>query len=201
MRYGMLIDLRKCVGCNACTIACRGQNGTPAGINFNKTKKYETGKYPSSKMKYLPMPCMHCKNPPCMKVCPAGATEKHENGIVTADSDKCIGCRACIIACPYEARQFIWQVNQYYENQNPTPFENIKYRKFEKGTVVKCIFCIDRVAEGLPPACVHTCLSGARVFGDLEDPNSEISKLISMHGALPFRAELGTEPSVYYING
>ncbi len=201
MRYGMVIDLKKCVGCNACTIACRSQNGTPAGINFNKTKKYEVGRYPTAKMKSLPMPCMHCQNPPCLKVCPTFATHQNEGGIVTIDKEKCIGCRACIIACPYESRQFIWKINNYYENQKATPYEKLKFRKFERGTVAKCIFCIDRVREGLPPACVHTCISEARIFGDLDNPESDVSRLIALHQAAPFRGEPGTEPSVFYING
>lgn len=197
----MVIDLEKCVGCNSCTIACRGQNGTPAGINFNKLKKYEVGKYPTSKMKTLTMPCMHCQNPPCLKVCPTKATKQDENGIVTIDYDECIGCRACIVACPYDARQFIWQLNNYYEDQKETPFEKLHYRKFQKGTVAKCIFCIDRVKEGLQPACVHTCIAEARIFGDLDDPESQVSKWISENGGKALKAELGTDPSVFYING
>lgn len=201
MKFGMLIDLRKCVGCSSCTIACRGQNGTPAGINFNKMKKYEIGEYPTARLKHIPMPCMHCDNAPCIKVCPAGASEKHENGIVTVDYDKCLGCRACVIACPYESRQFIWEVNSYYENQNATPYEKVKQKNFQKGTVAKCVLCIDRVEQDLPPACVHTCLSGARIYGDLDDPESEIAKQIARHGAAPLRPELATRPSVYYIFG
>ncbi|MCL1993821.1 MAG: 4Fe-4S dicluster domain-containing protein [Spirochaetes bacterium] len=197
----MLIDLKKCVGCGACSVACRAENGTPAGINFNKMKKFEVGKYPSAKMKWLPMPCMHCKNASCLRICPTRATVKSEEGIVTVDSKKCIGCRACIMACPYEGRQFLWDIKNYYEDQNATPFEKKKYVNFEKGTVAKCVFCIDRVARGEKNACVQTCPANCRIFGDLDDPESEISKLIAQHGAVPFRSELGTESSVYYIGG
>ena len=201
MRYGMLIDLRKCVGCGACTVACRAENGTPAGISFNKLKKYEVGKYPTAKMKSLPLPCMHCKIAPCVTVCPSRATVKNDEGIVTVDTKQCMGCRACIMACPYESRQFVWDLKTYYEDQNATPFEKKKYVNFEKGTVAKCVFCIERIELGEKNACVHTCPANCRFFGDLDDPESEISKLISQHGAIPLRGELGTEPSVFYIWG
>ena len=201
MRYGMLIDLRKCVGCGACTVACRAENGTPAEINFNKLKKFEVGKYPASKMKWIPMPCMHCKNAPCITVCPNNATVQSDEGIVTVDTKKCMGCRACIISCPYAARQFVWDIKNYYENQNATPFEKKKQVNFEKGTVTKCVFCTDRVARGEKNACVHTCPASCRIFGDLDDPESEISRLISQHRAIPLRGDLGTEPSVFYIEG
>ena len=201
MRYGMLIDLKKCVGCGACTVACRAEHGTPSGINFNKLRKFEVGKYPAAKMKWIPMPCMHCQNPPCMTVCPSGATVKNDEGIVTVDTKKCMGCRACIIACPYESRQFVDDIKNYYENQNATPFERKKHVEFEKGTVTKCVFCVDRMEQGEKNSCVHTCPANCRISGDLDDPESEISRLIAQHGAVPFRSELGTEPSVYYIGG
>ncbi len=201
MKFGMLIDLSKCVGCSSCTVACRGENGTPAGINFNKIKKYEVGKYPTARLKHIPMPCMHCDNAPCIKVCPTGASEKHENGIVTIEYNKCIGCRACIIACPYEARQFIWEVNNYYENQSSTPYEKLKHKKFQKGTVAKCVLCKERVENNLEPACVHTCIAGARIYGDLDNPESEISKIIAERGATCIIPEFGTRPSVYYVLG
>jgi len=197
----MLIDLRKCVGCGACSVACRAQNGTPAGISFNNVRKFEVGQFPTSKMKWLPMSCMHCENAPCLKICPNGATNRNEEGIVTVDSEKCMGCRACVLTCPYEARQFVWDINNYYEDNNATPFEEKKHVNFEKGTVVKCVFCVDRVSKGQKNACVATCPADCRIFGDLDSPDSEISRLIAQHGAVPFRGELGTNSSVYYIGG
>jgi len=201
MKYGMVIDLLRCVGCNSCTIACRAEQGTPAGIHFHKIKKYEMGKYPSAKMKFLPMPCMQCQDPPCMKVCPTGATYQRDDGIVMIDEKKCLGCRACVVACPYESRQFLWDIRSYYAGNSPTPYEKTKQKTFEKGTVVKCNFCIHKLEQGRLPACVETCPAEARTFGDLEDPGSEVCTLIARYRGAPFREELGTEPSVYYIRG
>lgn len=196
----MVIDLWRCIGCNSCTVACRAEHGTPAGIEYHKVKKYEVGKYPSAKMKFLPMPCMHCQEPACLKVCPTGATYKRDDGLVLIDDEKCIGCRYCVLACPYESRQFLDVIQNYYGN-NPTPYEMIKQKDFEKGVVVKCDFCADRLAEGRLPACVETCPAQARYFGDLDDPASEVSRLIADNGGTPLREELGTKPSVYYIKG
>jgi molybdopterin-containing oxidoreductase family iron-sulfur binding subunit len=197
----MVIDLLKCVGCNACTVACRAEQGTPAGVHFNKIMKYEVGKYPTAKMKFLPMPCMHCQDPPCLKVCPTGATYKREDGIVLVDAQKCLGCRACVVACPYESRQFLWDIYNYYPGNYPTPYEKLKQKNYEKGTVVKCTFCLHRLEKGRLAACVETCPGQARYFGDLDDPESEVARLIALHRGTPFRVELGTEPSVYYIRG
>jgi molybdopterin-containing oxidoreductase family iron-sulfur binding subunit len=201
MRYAMVIDLQKCTGCNSCTVACRAEQGTPAGVHFHKVIKYEAGKYPNAKMKFLPMPCMHCQDPPCQKVCPTGATFIDPNGLVLIDENKCIGCRACMVACPYESRQFLWEIKTYFLGSLPTPYEKIKHKGFEKGTVVKCNFCLHRLEQGRLPACVETCPSEARIFGDIDDPESEVSKLIVLDRGMPFRAELGTEPSVYYTKG
>ncbi|MDK2985991.1 MAG: hypothetical protein PWQ96_1634 [Clostridia bacterium] len=201
MRYGMVIDLLRCVGCNSCTVACRAEHGTPAAVHYNKIKKYEVGKYPTAKMKFLPMPCMHCQDPPCLKVCPTGATYKNSEGIVLVDHEKCLGCRACIVACPYESRQFLWDIKNYFQGQNPTPYEKKKHKNYDRGTVVKCNFCLNRLKNGRLPACVETCPGQARYFGDLDDPESIVSKLVALYRGVPFREELGTEPAVYYING
>ena len=201
MRFGMVIDLLRCVGCNSCTVACRAEHGTPPGIWYHKFKKFEVGKYPSARMKFLPMPCMHCQNPPCLKVCPTGATYQRKDGIVLIEDIKCIGCKYCVLACPYNSRQFLQRIGSYYAGKNPTPYEALKQKGFKKGTVVKCDFCADRLGQGHQPTCVETCPSQARHFGDVEDPNSEVSGLIAQHGGTPLRGELGTNPSVYYIRG
>lgn len=201
MRYGMVIDLTRCVGCNSCTIACRSEHGTPAGIQYHKVEKYEVGTYPTAKMKFLPMPCMHCDEPPCLTVCPTGATFKREDGLVLIDDTKCMGCRYCVVSCPYDSRHFLRTIDSYYADNSSTPYETVKQETFEEGTVVKCDFCADRLSQGKLPACVETCPGQARFFGDLDDPESEVSRLIADNGGKNLREELGTEPSVYYIKG
>ncbi len=199
MRYGMVIDLLRCVGCNSCTVACRSEQGTPAGVHFNRVKKYESGKYPTAKMGYLPMPCMHCRDPQCVRVCPTGASYQREDGVVVIDQEKCMGCRYCMIACPYDSRYFLPDLDNYYIGDSPTPYEELKQSDYEKGTVVKCNFCAHRLAEGKEPACVQTCPAQARYFGDLDDPESEVSQLITSRQGYQLHPEFGTEPSVYYL--
>lgn len=199
MHYGMVIDLKGCVGCNSCTLACRMEHGTPPGILFNRVRKYEIGKYPSAKLRLLPMPCMHCQDPACIKVCPTGATYQREDGLVLVDDQKCMGCRYCVIACPYDSRRYLDELLNYYGGRSQTPYEKIKRRNFVKGTVVKCNFCAHRLDEGLLPACVETCPAQARYFGDLDDADSEVSRLIADNNGSPLHEEFGTRPSVYYL--
>jgi len=201
MRYGIVIDLSKCVGCNSCTVACRAEHGTPAGIQYHKVRKYEVGKYPAAKMKFLPMPCMHCQDPPCLRVCATGATYQRDDGLVLIDDKKCMGCKYCVLACPYESRQLIEVIESYYSGNNPTPYEVLKQKDLKKGVVCKCDFCAARLAVGHLPACVETCPAQARDFGDIDDPGSQVSRLIAANGGTPLRIELGTKPSVYYIKG
>ncbi|MEE8448428.1 MAG: 4Fe-4S dicluster domain-containing protein [Thermodesulfobacteriota bacterium] len=167
------------------------------------------GKYPAAKRIFLPVICNHCQDPPCRDVCPTGATEKNEeNGIVTVDYDKCIGCRACVAACPYEARWYLKEIRPYFpiSEKNPapgfTPFEEWGYKKFQEGVVTKCTLCEERIQEDPPrePACVETCPTTARYFGDLDDPTSEVSRLIIQRRGFQLRPEEGTDPSVYYID-
>ncbi len=198
MRYGMVIDLKRCIGCYACVAACRAENSTSTGVMFSRVQRLEWGKYPAVKRMALPLLCMHCSNPPCLSVCPTGATKQRPDGIVWVDKDLCIGCRYCMIACPYAARYYYEEESTYFQN-GVTPFEEQGYPKHAPGTVEKCDFCIGRVEQGLEPACVANCPTKARTFGDLEDHESPISRLIRDRGAAPLNPELGTDPSVFYL--
>lgn len=199
-RWGMVIDLQRCVGCNACTLACKAENGTPRETFFCSVLEKTTGRYPTAKREFIPVLCNHCADPPCLKVCPTGATYQRDDGIVLADEHKCIGCRACYVACPYNRRSFLRKellTRGYYGEL--TPYEKKKYADFVPGTVVKCTFCSHRIDEGLEPACVITCCTRARIFGDLDDPMSEVSRLIRSRGGSVLLPEADTDPSVFYI--
>ncbi len=207
-RYGMAIDLRRCVGCEACTVACKQENHTPPGVAYAKVVKEEVGEYPHVRRRFLPVLCNHCEHPPCTDVCPVGATwKRQEDGIVVVDYDICIGCRYCITACPYGARYFDFGDN-YQEpmsefERQPSP-EYAEYRDRTNGgspigNVRKCTFCLHRLARGEPPACVQTCMPRARIFGDLNDPDSEISRLVAERRGFRLKEELGTEPNVFYL--
>lgn len=201
VRYGMVIDLRRCIGCGSCVMACKVSNGTPPGVFWCRPIWREVGKYPYARIEMIPVSCMQCKDPACQKVCPTGATQIRPDGIVIIDYTKCVGCRYCMIACPYGARFFLDKERTYFPNYK-TPFEEVKYKRFQIGTVTKCDFCIERrEVDKLPPACVDVCPTNARYFGDLDDPHSEVSVLIAKERARQLHPEYGTDPSVYYIMG
>ena len=187
----MVIDLRKCIGCHSCTVSCKFENNIPYGVFRTWVRDKKKGEWskivddngkeqyiPRVALSYLPRLCNHCDDPPCVEVCPVEATYKREDGLVLIDDEACIGCKYCIQACPYDMRYL-----------NP-----------ETQTADKCTFCVHRLEDGLLPACVTSCVGGARVFGDLDDPNSEVSKLINSESVKPLFPEYGTEPNVFYIS-
>ncbi len=198
MQRGLVIDLKRCVGCYGCAAACKAENATPPGIFWGRVLEEEVGKFPAAKRIFLPVLCNHCKEPACRDACPTAATQKRDDGIVWVDQNRCIGCRSCMMACPYGVRSYMAKVKSYFES-GLTPFEKRGYARHQVGTVQKCDLCLHRVDEGLEPACVITCPAKARYFGDFDDPNSEVSRLLRARAHRQLKAELGTEPSVYYL--
>jgi molybdopterin-containing oxidoreductase family iron-sulfur binding subunit len=196
----MVLDLARCIGCNACTVSCQMENGSPPGVYLARVYTEEKGTYPDVTTTYVPALCNHCEDAPCVTVCPTGASYKRDDGIVLVDSDKCIGCRYCMMACPYSNRFYLRRglLDGGYYGQR-TPFEEHKWSKFTERTVVKCTFCVHRVDQGLEPACVVTCPTEARIFGDLDDPDSRVSRLIRERNGKQPMPEAGTNPSVYYL--
>jgi Fe-S-cluster-containing dehydrogenase component len=209
IRWGMVIDLGKCRdGCTDCIKACNATHNIPQLAQrahevkwiwtdpFSKVFPFAQSGYSASQESAAPVPllCNHCENPPCTRVCPTQATWKREDGVVMMDWHRCIGCRYCIAACPYGSRSFNWE--------DPRPAlatVNPDFPTRTKGVVEKCNFCEERLAEGRKPACVESCSTGAFVFGNLADPDSEPRKLLRARFAIQREPELGTGPSIYYL--
>ncbi|TCK58468.1 4Fe-4S dicluster domain-containing protein [Seleniivibrio woodruffii] len=200
MRYAMILDRRKCFGCNGCTVACKQANATPPGTFYTRVLLEESGKFPNSKQSFMPMICNHCDKAPCVAVCPTKASKKMPDGTVQITSSECIGCQLCMEACPYGARFFNGDEKPtYWEEKGQNEFEKARSKDHVYGTVDKCTFCKSRRDRGMIPACVETCPAVARVFGDLDDPNSEVSKLYKKYQPKPYKPEKGTHPRVFYI--
>jgi Fe-S-cluster-containing dehydrogenase component len=199
VKLGLVIDLDTCVGCHACAVACKEWNGAsaisgplsdyepygaaPSGVWFNRVRHYEVGEYPASKTLNVPLSCMHCEDAACVTVCPTGASYKRADGIVLVDPDKCMGCNYCAWACPYGAREL----------------------DDSTGTMKKCTLCVDRIYDELlppedrQPACVLVCPTHARVFGDLDDPESEAAQLVREREGFQMLPELGYQPVNRYL--
>ncbi|MEM5785730.1 MAG: 4Fe-4S dicluster domain-containing protein [Syntrophobacteraceae bacterium] len=175
-RYAMVIDQRRCIGCMACIAACKTENSVSPGNFRTRVVEIVSGEFPNLRMEMRSELCNHCDNPPCAYNCPTGATYKAKDGTVQVKRYKCVGCKACVAACPYEAR---------YIDRN--------------GVADKCSFCEHRVIKGLEPACVATCIGKSRIFGDLDDPNSAVSRLLREVDASVMLKEAGTGPKVFYI--
>lgn len=199
VKWGVAIDLKRCIGCQSCTLACKAENGTPPGVFWTRVLEKEEGTYPFAYKVFFPIRCNHCSEPACVPVCPTGASyQREEDNLVLVDQDKCIGCHSCVVACPYGAR-FIPESTRGYFGEQITPYERASYRKWQAWTAQKCTLCAHRIDQGLKPACVETCPAETLVFGNLNDPQSEISKLIERRPHYQPRAELGTDPCVYYL--
>jgi len=199
MKYGMVFDLKRCIACNSCTIACKQINSVLPGVFRTKVAISEEGRYPNVRLKMTPHICMHCENPECVRVCPTAATTKLNNGIIVINKNRCIGCQYCIMACPYQARSFTRDVRGYFPNQPSGAYEKALMGKHVRGEIEKCDFCVSRLEAGKQPACVLTCAPRARIFGDLDDPASEISQLLTARDAVRMLPHLGLGPAVYYV--
>jgi len=223
-RWGMIIDLDKCTGCRACVVACKQENNIAPStedqadqgrlISWMNVLTVVEGDYPNTRVRFLPMLCQQCDKPPCVRVCPVGATYKStQQGIVGQIYPRCIGCRYCASACPYQVKYFNWFAPRWPEELSPPRNPDVAIRP--KGVIEKCTFCVQRLqkardqaaiekrpvrSEGeYVPACVESCPAKAMYFGDLDDQSTEIAKLTRSARAYRVMEELGTEPNVIYL--
>ncbi len=222
-RWGMVIDLDKCTACQACSVACRMENNVPfAGQKqaelsrakwWHKVLLFEHGEYPHVRIEFIPRPCQHCDNPPCVNVCPVGATFKDKDGVVVINYGRCVGCRFCASTCPYSVRHFNWYDPEFPDREEAL---NPDVPARPRGVVEKCTFCAHRIekvkhrAEAedrelmdgemvLLTACNEVCPASARYFGDLDDPESTVSRLAHSARAFTLLEDMGTEPKVFYL--
>ena len=214
-RWGMIVDSEKCVRARACMMACKVENNTPPGVDYNVTAEEARGIEPDMHHRYIFRPCNHCEYPPCTAVCPTSATYKREeDGIVVIDYDLCIGCRYCIAACPYCARSFDYG---HFYHDPPAEFEKMPSPEYKENRVReghappinvtrKCSFCLHRISEGLAPACASACPYNVIHFGDLNDPDAKclihgesMREMLRTRSSFRIKEEIGTEPSVFYL--
>lgn len=207
-RWGMVINLDKCIGCAYCQRTCSATNDVAAGMEWNIVVEEKTT---AGNTFFFTRPCLHCQHAPCVEVCPVKATYQREDGLVVMDYDRCIGCRYCQVACPYDARRFNWEKRHEDDNEWTPTWGIPEVDRRPRGVVEKCTFCIQRIDQGLEnglvpgddydatPACVNICPVEARVFGNLNDPDSKISRTIEANATFRLQEDLGTNPNVYYI--
>ncbi|MFQ5919458.1 MAG: 4Fe-4S dicluster domain-containing protein [Thermoplasmata archaeon] len=218
-RFAMVIDLDRCTGCRACMEACKVENNTPEGHFWMYAFRFEEGSYPDTRIWYMPRPCMHCDNAPCVKVCPVGARYKRADGLVATDWDRCIGCRYCEVACPYGVNYFNWKEpsRSFYLDWNGgevPPYRNPDLEEPQgeeqrfiagggrrKGVIEKCTFCPQRVERGALPACASSCPTDAILFGDLDNPDSSVSRALGERPHWRLLEGVGTQPRVFYLGG
>ncbi len=210
-KWAMVIDLRKCTGCNGCNVACITENKLPPGVTYRPVMTETHGTYPNVARRFVPRPCMQCEDPPCVPVCPVHATWKRADGIVVIDYDQCIGCRYCITACPYSARSF--DSGYFYgdfEGGERQPYELLPSPEYGEnrtradggspiGNARKCHFCLHRIERGELPACTLSCMGRATYFGDMNDPKSLVSELIGQPNVMRLKEDMGTDPKVFYL--
>ena len=207
-RLVMVIDLDHCIGCWTCATVCKAENNVGLGNWWSRVLSPEppghyysepgTGPDGQPVLSFLPIACQHCENAPCVRACPTGATHKRPDGITAQDYSICIGCRTCMAACPYNARVFNWRDPQVVAVEGDR-IGNAAVPARPKNVVEKCTFCQERIDQGQMPACIEACPTLARTFGDLNDPNSEVARLIRTRGGEVLKEEFGTHPSVYYL--
>lgn len=203
----MAIDMAHCVGCDQCSLACKVEHNLPNDVWWTRAmtvgdpEGYGTGKptgsYPDTLSSgWYTMACQHCSNPGCVYVCPTGATSQREDGIVTVDWETCIGCKSCMVACPYDVRTFIEGKPEWYLD---FPVGDASMPQHIGGVVEKCTFCVERLERGERPACVDVCQAVARYFGDLDDPESEISKVLAEREYEQLLTDQNTKPNVFFL--
>ena len=221
VKWGMVIDIAKCIGCHACTIGCVAENKLPPGVVYRPVIEEEVGRYPYVRRRFIPRPCVQCQEPPCVPVCPVTATYQNEQGVVVVNYDRSIGCRYCLVACPYAARTS--DFGEWYTGDTPdlpgrllgrkaaaNGYESQPAAEYGKkwpardggspvGNARKCHFCLHRLKVGMLPACVTTCVGRATFFGNLADSNSLVFELLGSPRITRLKEELGTKPAVYYL--
>ncbi len=209
-RWAMIADLERCVGCQTCTAACRHANATSPAVQWRKVLDIESGVFPDVRRTFVPVGCQHCDDPPCMHVCPTTATRKRADGIVTIDYEICIGCAYCDVACPYQAR-FKIDAPRFAYGRAKMASEAEREDPGMIGVAQKCTFCVNRIDAGLAgglqpgidpeatPACVNSCIADALHFGDVDDPHSNVSRMLAEQKHFRMHAEVGTGPQFYYL--